>query len=319
MFFRKNRVNDEISASASVISDNKDEIESLKKENEFLKSFMKEIYNSMIEISQHQAAINSQHGDVSDLADDVKNTIESVKGMSKETNQLSEYLTERSGELNRISKNSVDKSVEGEKAVNNLIEVMNSLQTQSKDSSSTMVSLGERSKEITDIIKTITDIASQTNLLALNAAIEAARAGEHGRGFAIVADEVRKLAEITTKSTTTIQDLVINIQNEIDKASDNNEKSNEAIGEGIEMSEVVNEKIKDIVSDFESVQREVSEVTNTIKGQKGYIADILDQTEKADDVLYKMADKLIDHMNRAADMDNRIENYIRSSKEMMIK
>ena len=78
-----------------------------------------------------------------------------------------------------------------------------------------MMELHQNSENISNIVTTITAIASQTNLLALNASIEAARAGEAGKGFAVVAEEIRNLSEQTQASIDGITSITINLQGQM--------------------------------------------------------------------------------------------------------
>ena len=99
-------------------------------------------------------------------------------------------------------------------AADQTAETMRDMQESVDAISGRTMSLGERSKKISEILELIIEISEQTNLLALNAAIEAARAGEAGKGFAVVAAEVRKLAERSMDATESIRAIVSTVREE---------------------------------------------------------------------------------------------------------
>ncbi len=76
--------------------------------------------------------------------------------------------------------------------------------------------LNEHSKEISNVVALIEEIAKQTQLLSINAEVQAGQAGiEFSRGFTVVAEEIRRLAERTEDAVRQITTLVRTVQGDI--------------------------------------------------------------------------------------------------------
>jgi methyl-accepting chemotaxis protein len=176
----------------------------------------------------------------------------------------------------------------GQEAVRQSIEGMVLIRENVQETSKKIKRLGERSNEISEIIRIIEDIADQTNLLALNAAIQSAMAGEHGRGFAVVADEIRLLAERSTESTKRIETLVKSIQGDTYEAVVAMEDSTQEVVKGSSLADDAGRALNSIyaaverqaqmIEDIARAANEQAQVSENVAVAMGEISETTRQT-----------------------------------------
>ena len=202
-------------------------------------------------------------------------------GISAGLNVIQEDINTSQIDANEIAEVAHKTAEESSKSLTSVEDIgqrLGSLLELISSSHEGIVSLEGRSKEISEVVRLIKDIADQTNLLALNAAIEAARAGEHGRGFAVVADEVRKLAERTQKSlveiNATINVIVQSIMDASMQMTENSEGIQALATTAAEVESRINESVSIVnlavsandktVNDFELTGKNVEDIAHKV-------------------------------------------------------
>ncbi len=225
-------------------------VSDIKTASESVASGSEQLSASSEEISRTLTDQSGRATQIATAADEMSQTIMDV---AKNTSNIASAVTE-----------TANRAKEGAEVVEKSVAEARNVTETVGASASVIQTLGEKSKEIGDIIVVIKDIADQTNLLALNAAIEAARAGEQGRGFAVVADEVRKLAERTGTATAKINEMIMSIQSEVDSAVSAMNKTSDQVEVGLRYSIKAGEQLNSIVqsvSQLEGMAQQIASAT----------------------------------------------------------
>ncbi|MDE1158260.1 MAG: HAMP domain-containing methyl-accepting chemotaxis protein [Neorhizobium sp.] len=173
-----------------------------------------QLRETLIGVGYSVTTVSSGSKEISDASDNLAKRTEQQAASLEETAAALEEITanvtatsRRTSEARDVVRDASARADQSGQVVRNAVTAMQKIE--------------DSSRQISQIIGVIDEIAFQTNLLALNAGVEAARAGEAGKGFAVVAQEVRELAQRSANAAKEIKGLISN--------------SASAVGEGVRL------------------------------------------------------------------------------------
>lgn len=231
-----------------------------------------------VSITEVAAGANEQMAATDETSAVIQQMTAGVQQMAASANQVAAQ-----------SSQAADKAKNGGEAVDKAVSQMARIEDTVNTSAAVVAKLGERSKEIGQIVDTISGIAGQTNLLALNAAIEAARAGEQGRGFAVVAEEVRKLAEQSQEAAKKIAALIGEIQGDTAKAVVAMNDGTREVKTGAEVVNTAGGAFSEIADLVLQVSAQVRDISAAIQQTAAGSQHIVGAVKKIDELSRKSA------------------------------
>ncbi|MDE7199618.1 MAG: chemotaxis protein [Lachnospiraceae bacterium] len=240
--------------------------------SEYFESAMEMLENLKISVDTSNFAM----GNIVESTESTAEAIQTQAAMCADIQDSMDKAEEGTQKMLAASR-STDKTVEEGSGV--VLELKRQAENVERASSVTVEvieRLTVKVEEVQNFVGEILNISNQTNLLALNASIEAARAGEAGKGFAVVAEEIRQLSEQTKDASNKITHIIAELNEDTKHANATIEDSAASVRKQNELIESTRKK-------FESVDREVTELSAYIEETERIIEGILQSTATISD------------------------------------
>ena len=256
---------------------------------------LKDDFNTTSEkLAQIAGAIKGIAVEVKGSADEMADSSEGLSSRVEEQASTLEETASSMEELTSTVKTNAESAQEASDAANKTRGIAERGSQVANDAGTAMEKINESSKQITEIINVIDEIAFQTNLLALNAAVEAARAGDAGRGFAVVAQEVRTLAQRSAQSSKDIKALI--------------DDSSRQVGDGVELVQTAVSSLKDIYDSIDSVSNTISQIASASAEQATSLDEVNQAVMEMDSVTQQNASMAQQSRNIAQVMQDKSED-----------
>jgi len=245
--------------------------------NKGIKALRISIEKTLSTLHETLKALENEVDELMIIVEKIKVQTEETKHSANEINLIAKDIENLANEIlvvNELSANTLD-------TINNTQGLIKNIKEKLK----------KRTKELTNIIDLILQIAEQTNMLALNAAIEAARAGEAGRGFAVVADEVRKLAQKVVSATDQIKETISSLNQDMEK----------------EIIDNITKAFAEIQVSIQKLENIISQISKKAKSE----SDKMRELESTINSLSQMAIENLNQLNEIISSIKRISEKVK--------
>src|SRR6266516_446309 len=186
--------------------------------------------------------------------------IKQISGAAAEIEQTAESSREVAGRSQRlydVARIARQDAQIGRASVQQAVEGMGRINENVQATATKVQTLGDRSREINEIVEAISGIAHQTNRLALDAAIQAAMAGENGKGFGAVAADIRRLAERAKDQAGMITHIVRSVREDIGAAAISMQDTERETAAGTRLTQEAGIALESIFAAVENQAREI--------------------------------------------------------------